>query len=96
MSAYHSDRMLSADDLRLTALLTSDCQCQACGHPGVDMFDICPACFWENDISLVDEGGNIRIVGYELSERERGWRSHANQGDTPYEYLWTIPIGQTL
>lgn len=33
-------------------------KCQICAHVGLELFDICPACFWEQDESeLVQEKG---------------------------------------
>ena len=62
-----------------------ECKCQACGHAGVEMFDICTECGWENDFSLEDRSGKFHEVSFDLtSDQARMW-SAAN-GDTPYQY----------
>jgi hypothetical protein len=66
-----------------------DCQCQACSHPGVEMFDICPECRWENDFSLEDQAGEFHEVGFVLTEAQSIMWSCAN-GDTP---LWYRTMG---
>lgn len=62
-----------------------ECKCQVCGHTGVEMFDICQECGWENDFSLEDANGKFHEVSFTLtSDQARMW-SAAN-GDTPYQY----------
>lgn len=60
-------------------------QCQACGNPGVEVWDICD-CGWENDSDLetYDSAGNATLhsVGYVLTKHQRHMWSTAN-GDTP-------------
>lgn len=58
-------------------------QCQACENPGVDMFDICRKCGWENDDTLEsgeaqDGNGNLVEVGFVLTPEQRTWPSWAN------------------
>jgi len=57
--------------------------CQACGMKGVEMFDICAFCRWENDFSLEsgdaqDGSGPLVDVGFVLTPEQRTWGSWAN------------------
>ena len=62
-----------------------ECQCQSCGHAGVEMFDICSECRWENDFSLEDQDGKFHDVSFVLTEAQSVMWSAAN-GDTPFWY----------
>ena len=65
-----------------------DCQCQACHHPGVEMFDGCPICRWENDFSLEDSNGKFHEVGFVLTDEQLTMWSAAN-GETPASHRIT-------
>lgn len=57
--------------------------CQACGNIGVEVFEICTACGWQNDDTLEsgpaqDGSGPLVVVGYVLTPEQRTWGSWAN------------------
>ncbi|CAB4196667.1 hypothetical protein UFOVP1290_187 [uncultured Caudovirales phage] len=59
-------------------------KCQACGCNGIDMFDVCPKCYWENDDSL-DSAAGVVHVSFELTDAQKGMWSYAN-GSSPNAY----------
>lgn len=69
--------------------MDNSCICQVCKNPGVDMFDICGVCLWQNDISLETINGRSVLVGYVLTEAQKSFWSTTN-GNTPANYLSRI------
>lgn len=58
-------------------------QCQACANSGVEVFEICTRCGWQNDDTLEsgeaqDGSGPLVEVGYVLTSEQRTWGSWAN------------------
>ena len=60
-------------------------QCQCCNKLGVEVFDICEDCGWQNDdtfeINHSDDNIQVVPVGYVLTKAQRQMWSSAN-GDT--------------
>lgn len=56
----------------------SHAKCQRCGSGGVEMFDACPDCQWENDPVLEDASGVFHRVDYDLTPDQRRMWSAAN------------------
>lgn len=66
------------------------CQCQVCGFHGVEMWDICAMCGWENDETLEDgiaqDGtGVLHVVGFVLTPEQWQWGSWCNH-TTPQQH----------
>lgn len=55
-----------------------NCKCQICGNHGVDMYDVCTNCNWENDDSLFIDEDNCHSVSYDLQPYQMNWFSSAN------------------
>lgn len=53
-------------------------KCQRCHRPGVDMFDVCHICGWENDPLLEAPDGTFHRVGFDLTSDQRRMWSEAN------------------
>lgn len=65
-------------------------KCQRCSHVGVDMFEVCPDCKWENDPIFMDMAGQYHRVGFDLNSDQRVMWSEANGDyvDDPGETLF--------
>lgn len=53
-------------------------KCQVCECPNVNMFEVCPNCKWENDLSLETSDNQIMLVGFELGEPQKELWSSLN------------------
>lgn len=52
--------------------------CQACGNPGVKMYDVCPDCKWEQDTEVDgDDGEFIDLPLKRVGPEHRGFTGHS-------------------
>lgn len=70
----------------------TDCKCQVCGNLGIEVWDICNSCGWENDTDLWhypdptnQDSVEVIQVGYDLTKFQRDLWSTAN-GGTPNDH----------
>ena len=54
-------------------------KCQICNHSGVEMWDTCPECDWENDDALFIDEDQAISVDFDIPKRAWGCYSYANK-----------------